>query len=128
MRRMDIEKSRGHRNSDFFEAIDLSQIPTNCFLSSAYDPQSINTSGSHDESSSSEDSKRYEISQPSLDSMVKDCFKRQNCVTEINPMFMVQTEKCNNKLRYELNEILFSGIISSNWEMGEIPDDCIDDL
>ncbi|CAG9334508.1 unnamed protein product [Blepharisma stoltei] len=127
MLRIEIEKPRGNRNSDFFEAFDLSQIPTNSFLSSSYETHSKGVS-KPDDSDSSEDSKRNDISQCSFDSIVKDCFKSQNCVTEINPMFMVQTEKCSNKLRYELNEILFTGIVNSNWEVGEIPDDCIDDL
>lgn len=130
MRRMEIDKGKPNRNSDSFEALDLSQIPTNAFLAPPFDGLNKRFFGPQisDESESSDEYKKINTSQGSLDAIVKDCFKSQNCITELNPKFMIQTENCTNKLRFEMTEVLFSGIVNSSWEMGEIPDDCMDDL
>ncbi|CAG9334887.1 unnamed protein product [Blepharisma stoltei] len=131
MQKSNEERRRKSRNSDFFTALNLSKLPTNAFATANYtmlDKSDQYSSLSGDAESSSESMKSWMTSsQQTLENLVMQCFKNQNCITDLNPRFMVELEKCDSKLKFDFGEAVYSGIVFGDTDICEIPDDCIVD-
>ncbi|CAG9334883.1 unnamed protein product [Blepharisma stoltei] len=120
MQKSNEEERRGSWNLDGLTAIDLSNLPINVFGTANYaipdkSDQCSNLSGD------------TESSQMTLENLVMQCFKNQNCITDLNPRFMVELEKCDSKFKIDFGDAIYSGIIFGDTGICEIPNDCIAD-
>lgn len=123
MNKTELDVPKPSRASDSFEAIDLSQIPTNAFFGN--NQEYFIKYNSPPELEDSETSKSLPSPpQHSLESVVRCCLNNQNCITEINPKFMCQLEKC---AAICVNQSPFLGFFDFSPEASEIPDECMDE-
>lgn len=92
------------------DSIDVSQMPSNIIFSQ---PKQFEDSSSEAISS-----------QNSLDFAISNCLKNGNCITEFSAGFNNEVDKQIFRLRGDIAEAIYSGIMNESIEISEIPMDC----